>query len=347
VRPNYIPTLDGWRAVAIGIVVIGHAFHKSWAVVGVEIFFAISGYLICTNMLVEQEITGEISLVRFYRRRIFRLMPAALVYLSVLTLLMFCGLANTKLIDIFSCVCLWANYNFQRGWEIRHFWSLSMEEHFYLLWPLSLALLGNKRARYFAVIVIAAVCLWRMSANLTDDGILARTDMRLDVFLIPCFAAILLRNARWRERARMIPWPLVASLMIALGLIKLFKPTGPALSLSLMFQACAFSGLVLYTVIHSDEPLGRVLEWPWMRWIGRISYSIYLWQQICVRPSWVTAHISFVPARIALALVLASLSYYVIEQPMIRVGRKLENLNSASRFRHEQLAAPQPFSKAA
>lgn len=325
---NYIATLDGWRAVAISIVVIAHALHYSWAVQGVEIFFAISGYLICTNLLVERERTGGISLGDFYRRRAFRILPASLTYLLVLGILVLAGVTAATGQDILSCIFLYANYHFGRGWEVRHFWSLSMEEHFYLLWPAMLTFLGNQRAKIAAGFGILTILLWRIWVfshyDVINTSAMARTDLRLDVFFVPCAIAILLREDVWRRRAERIGPGLCVALMAVLGLMKAFGGNSPVFtSFELLFQACVYPILVIYTVFHASSLAGRFLELAPLRWIGRVSYSIYLWQQICVRPSWISSHITFVPFRIGCALILASLSYYLVEQPMIRLGRKL------------------------
>lgn len=325
---NYIPTLDGWRAIAIGVVVLGHALHFHWAVQGVEIFFGISGYLICTNLLVERERTGGISLADFYRRRVFRILPASLAYLLILGVLTLLGLAAATGKDILSCIFLFANYFSERGWEVKHFWSLSMEEHFYLLWPALLAFLGNRRARMAALAGILAVFLWRVwvighNFDIVSTNAMSRTDLRLDVFLVPCVMAMLLRGDSWRNRAKKIGPLLCVALVAVLGLLKLYRGTSATfVSFELLYQSFVFPVLIIYTVFHPTTLAGKLLELAPLRWIGKISYSIYLWQQIFVQPSWVFNHVTFVPFRLAGVLIMASLSFYLIERPMIRVGRK-------------------------
>jgi peptidoglycan/LPS O-acetylase OafA/YrhL len=334
---NYIPTLDGWRAIAISIVVLGHALHFHWAVQGVEIFFGISGYLICTNLLVERESNGDISLADFYRRRAFRILPASLAYLFVLGSLSLVGLATATGRDILSCIFLFANYYSERGWEVKHFWSLSLEEHFYLLWPSLLAFLGNQRAKIAALIGVASVFFWRIwvftqQFDLVNTNAMARTDLRLDVFLVPCTMAILLRDPAWQRRAERIRPIHCVALVALLGLMKTYRGTSATfVSFELLFQSCVFPILIIYTVFHSTTLAGRFLEFRPLRWIGRVSYSLYLWQQIFVQPSWISSHLSFVPLRICGLLVMASLSYYLVELPMVRLGRRLGRGDSASR----------------
>src|ERR1700722_15860580 len=112
---SYIPTLDGWRAIAIGLVLLSHSSRGSSTAehlgfLGVAVFFGISGYLICTKLLIERERTHRISLANFYWRRAFRILPASVCYLSIIGLLGIWFLAEARGRDIASAVFLFANY---------------------------------------------------------------------------------------------------------------------------------------------------------------------------------------------------------------------------------------------
>ena len=172
VKDRWIPTLDGWRAVAVMMVVVAHelvskpdinpsidSFALRLGPLGVQIFFAISGYLICTLLLLESD-KRPISLRAFYTRRVFRILPPAFTYLTVVGLLSAAGVIAVRGIDIASCIFLFANY-ITNGWYVAHFWSLSVEEHFYLLWPAILAFAGWRRASHIAFAGIVAVGSWR------------------------------------------------------------------------------------------------------------------------------------------------------------------------------------------
>ena len=178
-----IPTLDGWRAVAIGAVMVSHGFPLSSAAtrperalsyiaghlggLGVALFFAIRGLLITTQLLEEREHRGRISLGAFYIRRGFRILPAAYLYLAVLAISGVCGWLALRRGELSSAAFFYSNYWADRSWYTAHFWSLSMEEHFYLLWPALLAFLGVKRALAGAAALIAATALWRPGVSLT------------------------------------------------------------------------------------------------------------------------------------------------------------------------------------
>jgi peptidoglycan/LPS O-acetylase OafA/YrhL len=331
---DYIPTLDGWRAIAIGLVVLGHSFMHSSITehlgpLGVGVFFGISGYLICTKLLVERERTQDISLVKFYRRRAFRILPALVCYLGTIGLLGIWSLSEAKGIDIASGLLLFANYLPDKRWDVTHFWSLSMEEHFYLIWPMLLAFLGNKRARNAALVCIAIICVWRAWAAghfiLAGIPTLQRTDMRLDAFFAPCLYAILLRSEAWRDRATRWLSPLPCLLLLSgLAALRLFPEVGPVFaSVRQLVQACVLPLVVISTVLRPMSLYARILELAPIRWVGRISYSIYLWQMpFFGRHGWLALHTNFLPLKIFAILGVASLSYYAIEKPMIMLARR-------------------------
>lgn len=136
-RDHYLPTLDGWRAVAISMVVASHALTIDSArdgaggalnlltfrlgTFGVMLFFAISGYLICTRMLIQAEITGSASLKSFYIRRFFRIVPAAYLYLAVITGLAIAGIITVKGTDIAIAALFLSNYLITSSWFTGHF----------------------------------------------------------------------------------------------------------------------------------------------------------------------------------------------------------------------------------
>ena len=334
---DYIPTLDGWRAVAISMVVLSHSARSSaqaehLGFFGVALFFGISGYLICTKLLVEGERTGTISLKRFYWRRGFRILPASLTYLAVIGMLAALSLEQVRARDIASGALLFANYLPNRCWDLNHFWSLSMEEHFYLLWPMLLFSLGTRWAQRAAGLSILAIFLWRwwVMNHFVLPGIatLTRTDVRLDAFFAPCILAIVLRAPTWRERLRRWVGPIaVLGLLCFLALLRMLHFSSGAFgSFRSLAQACILPVVIVSTVFRPQDLVGRVLELAPIRWVGRISYSIYLWQMpFFDRSGWLSAHTPSNIAKIAALMVAATLSYYVVEKPLIRFGRRHEH----------------------
>jgi peptidoglycan/LPS O-acetylase OafA/YrhL len=334
VKDRWIPTLDGWRAVAVMMVIVAHelvskpgldASIDSLALrmgpLGVQIFFAISGYLICTLLLLESD-KRPISLRAFYTRRVFRILPPAFTYLAVVGLLSAAGVIAVRGIDIASCIFLFANY-ITNGWYVAHFWSLSVEEHFYLLWPAILAFAGWRRASHIAFAGMVAVGSWRLYSGPTlyfgEQTAWLRTDMVLDAFFAPCLLAILLHHyPTFKIRVQRLSNPLTTIALTALLVVATVAGVNPALKKSL--QAALLPLIVVSTVLRPATWIGGILEVPVMRWIGRISYSLYLWQQMFVGPlqSWNT-----LPYRLVALVVIAAASYYFIERPTMAFGRSL------------------------
>src|SRR5262249_22149765 len=150
---DHLPTVDGWRAVAILLVL---AYHSSLSLnahsrlfgygrMGVDLFFAISGFLITYRLITEYQSSGRIALKNFYIRRVFRILPPAFLYLSVIALLTMFGVLRVRSTGILAAVFFLTNYVNPAISDfsfVAHFWSLSVEEHFYLLWPGALKSVG-------------------------------------------------------------------------------------------------------------------------------------------------------------------------------------------------------------
>ena len=230
---NYIPTLDGWRAVAVIAVVLYHGrfmFFRGNSLaaklsargdVGVDVFFAISGFLICGLLLKEHARDGSINLRRFYTRRFFRILPpycAALVGIGLLAVL---GAIHLNHWELSSCLLFYRNYkplgmDDYGGFYTAHFWSLAVEEHFYLIWPVLLLTVKPKRAGRTAFLLALAIFSWRcleerfhLFADILPQAqanLLTRSDTRMDALLWGCLAAIYLPEiGRVVERLRFSP----------------------------------------------------------------------------------------------------------------------------------------------
>lgn len=139
-----IPSLDGLRAISILLVIFSHlvkwkhvqgAALQGYGALGVHVFFVLSGYLITSLLLEEYARTSDINLPRFYTRRAFRIFPAALVFVAVVIALYWREMHWTHVV---AAVFYVANMDISRPWIFGHLWSLSIEEQFYLLWPLAL-----------------------------------------------------------------------------------------------------------------------------------------------------------------------------------------------------------------
>ena len=346
-RGGYLPTLDGWRAIAIAGVLVDHGtaslFRGSpWYSYfrtgpnGVSLFFAISGFLICSRLLEEDQLFGRISLKGFYLRRACRILPAAFAYLSVLALLGVAGLVTVTRLEWWTCVLFFRNYLppdwIRAGWGgyTIHYWSLAVEEHFYLLWPALLAFSGRVRARIAGVALVAAVAIWRswdfhhQLVNRYLPGLLfpSRTDVRLDALLLGCLAALVLAEPRWRswlERhfTTSVWWGCVLAYALTQAITRKHDYG--------LQESVLLATLVAGTVLHPAGIVGRVLENLVMKWVGRLSYGLYLWQQLFLIPGgrWPMSILQRSPWNLIAVFLLALVSYELVERPMIRLGHRL------------------------
>jgi peptidoglycan/LPS O-acetylase OafA/YrhL len=346
---TYLPTLDGWRAVAILAVMIAHgteplfcpegaAPNTFWydltrhGAKGVDIFFGISGFLICTRLLQEGEKEGRISLKNFYIRRVCRILPPYLIYFAGLSLLAVSSLIAINKWEWVSSLFLFRNYLSPAslgGWYTGHLWSLSVEEHFYLLWPFLLVLSGERRARRFVLPLALLFAIWRsfefrhqlLMTVLPGVGFYGRTDIRLDALLLGCWAALLFKLYRGSLTRVVSPahWTLAALLFIACVII---QPP-----MAMLWQSLLIPALLLGTVLHPKSYAGMLLETPLLRWIGRLSYSLYLWQQLFLVPHDIPrvplGILQQWPWNLAAVFLCATASYYLIEAPMIRFGHRM------------------------
>jgi peptidoglycan/LPS O-acetylase OafA/YrhL len=349
-QSTYLPTLDGWRALSIALVILHHSqLHLNIPVfgpllqwlsnigeVGVEIFFAISGLLICSRLLDEEARTTRINVKAFYLRRCSRILPAAVFYLLVIAILGAFHVIPLLPLDWFGALFFFRNYAMVAAylqhsplalhWYTGHFWSLSMEEHFYLVLPAALVCFRKSRLRVLGSMAIA-ITLWRSFwAHVMHNTyqLSFRTDTHVDALLIPAMIAValypLLRNQAAR---RFLPaWSFPVLLAVETGLVLSKVP------LFFTLQAIVLPLLILSTVLHPKTIPGRILEFSALRWVGWISYSLYLWQQLFFGVNFAGSPPGlFVlrqpPISFLALLACATLSYYAVEKPFIRWGHQL------------------------
>jgi peptidoglycan/LPS O-acetylase OafA/YrhL len=330
-----IPTLDGWRGIAVLLVLAAHFGDQTHPSVsfftpgrlGVNIFFAISGYLIFHLLLEEENANGKINLAAFYVRRAFRILPPLLCYLTVISAARIAGLlVHVEKREVAASLFFFRNYQMtmqRRAFYTGHFWSLAIEEHFYLIFPVLLIFLGRKRLGRLLVITAVLVAIWRAMApglvGATIVDLAFHTDFQIDALLVPACLAIVLsdpgRRAAFTRWTSSIAWLLVTVIAI--------KPPSPQHSV----QALALALTVTVTSVHPTWIVSRVLEVGVLRWVGRMSYSLYIWQQLFLpRPFFQLSHGALLqrfPLNLVLIFGCAAFSYYVIERPCLRIGHAI------------------------
>ena len=229
-----------------------------------------------------------------------------------------------------SAAFFYSNYWADRSWFTAHFWSLSMEEHFYLFWPVLLVGLGVRRALIAASLLIAATELWRpwsLAHVHLPYPALQRTDMRLDAFLFAGVLAILMRSPYRALLLRVLTgaWFRVLSVLALLAVWSMTLMSSVA-AIRTLIEAALMPAIITSIVHWSGSRIFRFLESRPLRWMGRISYGLYLWQQLFFDPqatsSLLRAAEMFLP-RLAWAFAAATASYYLMERPLLDYGRTL------------------------
>jgi peptidoglycan/LPS O-acetylase OafA/YrhL len=302
-QSQVIPSLDGIRAISVLLVVMAHAsFDAVPGGLGVTIFFFLSGYLISTLMLTEHENTGGIDIPKFYARRIFRLMPPLLITLAIAYALTLAGLlgGGITLAGVAAQLLYFANYYFlffdpgntiPSGTGI--LWSLAVEEHFYIFYPLLLTLmLGRGRVARLRTTgaLLAAACLavlaWRVHLahlpGFTPDRTYFASDTRIDSIIYGCILAVLknpVRDLRRPDAASTMSaaqWALLAIGAGALLFTLVYRDATFRETYRYSIQGLALMPIFYFAVRFSGNWLFRHLNSPWAATLGVYSYAIYL-----------------------------------------------------------------------
>jgi peptidoglycan/LPS O-acetylase OafA/YrhL len=321
-----IPSLDGLRAISITLVVLSHLMQLghipasvvgSYGKLGVHVFFVLSGYLITNPLLQEFQQEATVNLRAFYLRRGFRIFPAALVFLGVAIYLY---RNEMRWYHIAAAMLYFANMDLTRPLIFGHLWSLSIEEQFYLIWPLAI----KKWYRHSTAILISVLiaspmfraCIYALHVR---NGLISSLPVFADQLAIGCLLAVS------APRLPAISKSAAFAMLIGVFTIQWFPAASKTETLLTLFilhpilNVC-IAGLVLHVI---QTPY-RALNWRSITWIGTISYSLYLWQELfCGSSMFQLGYALILPT-----LACGCLSYYLVERPMLRIRDKLERIKA-------------------
>lgn len=343
------PDIQALRAVAIAAVVVNHLFPErlTGGYVGVDVFFVISGYLITAHLVREIAVSGTVALGAFYARRIRRLLPAAFVVLAVTAIGVWLFLpysrwednavqiaASSAYVENWVLAALSVNYSAHNdaASAVQHYWSLSVEEQFYIVWPLLLVVGGcwlwrrtgiSLVARMTIVIAVATSASFVSSVITTSlhaQEAYFVTYTRAWEFGVGALVA-LLPAARFRGRAVVA----VAGL-VAIGVsASFFTPLTPFPGYWALIPVLG-TAAVVYAGPGADGKgaLAQALAWRPVQWVGDVSYSLYLWHWpvLVILPFALSTELDVKVKIVALAvsLVLAWLTRRFVEVPAQRFG---------------------------
>ena len=327
---RYLPQLDGLRALAIIMVFLHHAFQISLLWAGVDLFFILSGYLITGILLRDSErMTFRKMIGRFYVRRAERILPAYVLFLILVY--PFVKADWSHLWGYYVGFLQNVPYAFHKipSGPLVPLWSLAVEQHFYLVWPVLVYFLPRKWlapcmiALLLGTPVLRALCTPLFT---TPEPIYALTPFRLDAMAAGALAALYLphcsplRTIRWAQAAMLLG--VVA--YVLLGIHPWFRRTAnnPAFNgLAYSLNILILGGLFVWTVLASDQPLTRLLSNPLLRGLGRISYMFYLLHEgVLSITSQHFGRMSSAAIAFLATTALATLSWFAVERPILSLS---------------------------
>ena len=343
-RPQ-LPGLDGLRALAVIGVLAFHDNRLNGGFLGVDLFFALSGFLITTLLIDELQRTNSIDLIGFWGRRLRRLLPAVMVLL-VVVVVFFRLFADTGQWIIARDDVVWSQF-YMANWHqiysgsgywdafaapsaFEHLWSLAIEEQFYLVWPVLVIVawrIGRARG-LTALTSIGIVTSFMAMLAIYNGGDPTRVYMGTDTrsFSLLCGAFVALPAVRRAvtggiQKFRNIASGLTVVLILVIGLMW-FTVDGQSqwLFRGGLFAHSIASALLAVLVASSSTKLSVVFSWRPLAYIGRLSYALYLWHWpvyiFCTHDRLDINGLALTAIRLAITFALSIASYFLIEQPI-------------------------------
>lgn len=332
-----IPLLDGFRAIAVLLVILAHSCQLtgfpyrehlqavlSAGQTGVDIFFVLSGFLITTLLIREHKRTRKTAIGPFYFRRCVRILPAYFTFLATVFILEKIGPQQLTQQDWLGALTYTTNFLSDPSWRLGHLWSLSIEEHFYLVWPFAFAFVSPQKRWQLPVACIGLSILVRVLCyvQFPESAWMCNrwTFTRCNAISIGCLLSLLAfskTGCLWTHRLGSAFHPAIyaAVLVASVALSRLYYAY--AIITAPVINGLLIAGLIWSCLLRQDCRSVRWLDHKYLRMIGIRSYSIYLWQQLVLAPGSQCIGDSLILTMAAIAL-MAEASWLLVELPMLR-----------------------------
>ena len=333
--PRHLPGLDGLRALCVLSVIASHSGLAPLGGLGVNTFFVLSGFLITWLLLEEWNKSSDISLKNFYVRRVLRIFPAYYVFI-IITISADLILDNPQIkpaiIPALTYTVNYFNVIYDHpGLSVAHAWSLAIEEQFYLIWPALLIYILRKDVKLVApilLLIILASMTWRSTAwSIFEFGssyVYNAFETRVDSLASGCLLAVLFNIPSAKKLLfRHLTSPVLSILAFSLVIgLHLFGSDDyrymPGYTVSSLLAAI----ILVQIMSQSTNGIWQVLENPVLKYMGVISYPMYLWHGRCIELTGkigITAEWPEFIVSTIITIAVASGSYYIIEKPFLRM----------------------------
>lgn len=325
-----IPSLDGLRAISIGLVIFAHIMNGDFmGNLGVRIFFVISGYLITYLLLKEFDSSGKINLKRFYFRRTMRIFAPFYFFLLTIGILDSFEIVPLSIRGFLAPFTYTSDYLLSDSWITGHCWSLCVEEQFYLIFPLLLVTLKKKRtSKLLVFILFLAPVLRLMGYHLYPESEAATVygfHANMDALASGCLLALVSEYEACRKLMQKIS-ALPQTVIIATAILIYAANTQNQhphffLGIAATLMNIGIALIIYWGVNNADSCFaGRILNTKILSFIGMISYSLYLWQQVFT----VREEVAPFPYNLLLLIICALVSYYTVEKYSLKLRSYLE-----------------------
>lgn len=362
--PGRVPQLDGLRGVAILLVLLWHGFLQDmgpWLQVlppglgrvilaafnltstGVDLFFVLSGYLLGGILLDNTQSSRYFA--TFYLRRFFRILPVYYAFVVICVALSWLGFPYR---DLLASYPLWSYLFFLQNFlmasansfgneTVGVTWSLAIEEQFYLLLPFFIKRCRQSQVLWLSLLLVLVAPVTRIVMFFTCSNDLARFVLlpcRLDALMLGVLAAACMRRAGWRERVTRRPAILLLLALVVVGMGLLAQGVGLR-TVSFTLVALVYACILLYVVTTSSGFLHAILAWGPLRYLGLISFTVYLFHQLCIHAVHQAIHghapdlstlgdVGLTALSLGSVLLLATLSWYGFEKPILRFAHQFK-----------------------